>query len=122
VRDGRLLLIEVNPRFSGTGDCSRYTGVEVGYIHYLDLIGQTPAPVVPTKFNFRHIMLVADLTAFPIYLDQGQVTWGQWLKSLSGQIEYFDLDTNDFRNARKTAVKAIKALGGGLLRHYGFRK
>jgi len=122
VRDGRLLLIEVNPRFSGTGDCSRYTGVEVGYIHYLDLIGQTPAPVVPTKFNFRHIMLVADLTAFPIYLDQGQVTWVQWLKSLSGQIEYFDLDTNDFRNARKTAVKAIKALGGGLLRHYGFRK
>jgi Predicted ATP-grasp enzyme len=121
-RDGRLLLIEVNPRFSGTGDCSRYTGVETGYIHYLDLIGETPAPVAPTNFNFRHIMLVADVTAFPIYLSQRQITWNQWLKSLSGSMKYFDFDVRDFKNARKTAVKAMKALTGGLLRRYGLRK
>lgn len=122
IRDGRLLLIEVNPRFSGTGDCSRYTGVETGYIHYLDLIGQTPAPVVPTNHKFRHIMLVADVTAFPIYLSQGQITWGQWLKSLSGDMKYFDFDIRDFRNARRTAYKALKALTGGLLRRHGIRK
>jgi D-aspartate ligase len=122
VRDGKLLLIEVNPRFSGTGDCSRYTGVETGYIHYLDLIGKTPVPVEPKNFNFRHIMLVADVTAFPIYLSQGQITWSQWIKSLSGQIKYFDFDTSDLKNARKTAWKAIKALTGGLLRRYGLRK
>ena len=81
-RDGRLLLIEVNPRFSGTGDCARYTELKVGYIHYLDLIGQTPAPAGPTRFGFHHIMLVADLTAFPIYLSQGLVGWRQWFKSL----------------------------------------
>jgi D-aspartate ligase len=121
-RDGRLLLIEVNPRVSGTGDCSRYMGVETGYMHYLDLIGRTPACVVPTKFDFRHIMLVADVTAFPIYLSQGQITWREWLKSLSGQLEFFDFDLRDFRNARITAFKALRALGGGLLRRHGLRK
>jgi D-aspartate ligase len=121
-RDGRLLLIEVNPRCSGTGDCSRYTGVETGYIHYLDLIGQTPACVKPAKFNFRHIMLVADVAAFPIYLSQGQITWREWLKSLSGQLEFFDFDLRDFRNARITAIKALRALGAGLLRRHGLRK
>lgn len=121
-RDGKLLLIEVNPRFSGTGDCARYTGVETGYIHYLDLIGQTPPPVAPTRFGFRHIMLVADLTAFPIYLDQGLVSWGTWLRSLCGQIEFFDFDVKDFANARRTALKGIKALIGGLLRRWHLRK
>ena len=121
-RDGRLLLIEVNPRFSGTGDCARYTGVEVGYIHYLDLIGQTPAPVGPARFGFHHIMLVADLTAFPIYLSQGLVGWRQWFKSLRGPIEFFDFNIKDFPNARLAAWRAVKALSGGLLRKWEFRK
>lgn len=121
-RDGRLLLIEVNPRFSGTGDCARYTGVEVGYIHYLDLIGQTPAPVGPSRFGFHHVMLVADLTAFPIYLSQGLVGWRQWFKSLRGPIEFFDFDIKDFPNARLASWRAVKALSGGLLRKWEFRK
>lgn len=75
-RDGRVLLIEVNPRVSGTGDCAKYTGVETGYLHYLDLIGQTPSPASATRFCFRHIMLVNDLTAFPKYLDQGLIGGG----------------------------------------------
>jgi predicted ATP-grasp superfamily ATP-dependent carboligase len=121
-RDGRVLLIEVNPRVSGTGDCSRYTGVETGYLHYLDLIGQTPSPVVPTRFRFRHIMLVADLTAFPKYLDQGLVGWWEWIRSLSGPIEFFDFDWRDPRNACSAALRGVKALIGGVLRTWGLRK
>ncbi len=113
-RDGQLRLIEVNPRFSGTGDSARYTGVETGYIHYLDLIGETPSPVTATQFGFRHLMLCADLAAFPKYLEQKQITWRAWLHSLSGRMEYFDLDWSDFANARITAVKAARALLGGL--------
>lgn len=121
-RDGRLLLIEVNPRFSGTGDCARYTGIEVGYLHYLDLIGQTPPPVVASKFDFRHVMLVADLTAFPIQLDQGLITWREWFKSLNGRLAYYDLDLADFRNARYTFYKGTRAFLGGLLRRWGLRR
>jgi predicted ATP-grasp superfamily ATP-dependent carboligase len=117
-RDGQLLLIEVNPRFSGTGDCAKYTGVETGYLHYLDLIGQMPAPVAATRFGFRHVMLVADLAAFPKYLEQGQMGWKDWIQSLSGPLEYFDFDKADFSIARVTAVKGARALLGGLWRKW----
>ena len=121
-RDGKLLLIEVNPRFSGTGDCARYTGVEIGFIHYLDLIGQTPPPVVATRFGFRHVMWVADLTAFPIYLSQGQIGWWSWLGSYNGPMKYYDFDWKDSSNARLTTIRAIKALVGGILRTWRLRK
>ncbi len=117
-RDGKLLLIEVNPRFSGTGDCAKYTGVETGFLHYLDLIGQTPPPVVATKFGFRHIMLCADLAAFPKYLEQGQMGWKDWIHSLSGPLEYFDFDAADFSIARVTAMNGARALMHGLWRNW----
>jgi D-aspartate ligase len=113
-RDGRLLLIEVNPRFSGTGDCASYTGVETGFIHYLDLIGQTPSPVVATRYGFRHMMMCAELAAFPKYLQSGLINWREWIRSLSYPMEYFDFDLSDFSIARVTAVKSARALLGGL--------
>jgi predicted ATP-grasp superfamily ATP-dependent carboligase len=121
-RDGRVLLIEVNPRVSGTGDSARYAGVETGYLHYLDLIGQTPPPVVATNYNFRHIMLVNDLTAFPKYLQQGEIGWWEWLQSLSGPLEFFDFDLKDFSNTRIAAFRGVRALVGGLLRTWHLRK
>lgn len=121
-RDRRLLLIEVNPRFSGTGDCAKYTGIETGFLHYLDLVGENPASMVPTRFGFRHIMFVNDLTAFPKYLDQKLITWGQWMASLAGPTKYFDLDFRDFPNARRAAVRGIKAFAGGLLRTWHLRR
>jgi D-aspartate ligase len=122
VRDGQLRLIEVNPRFSGTGDSAKYTGVETGFIHYLDLIGQTPSPVVATRFGFRHVMLSAELAAFPKYLEEGLISWSEWIRSLSYPMEYFDFDVSDFSNARITAVKSARGLLGGLLRKWQVRK
>jgi D-aspartate ligase len=113
-RDGRILLIEVNPRFSGTGDAAKYTGVETGYTHYLDLVGKTPPPSIATNFDFCHIMLVNDLAAFPKYLEQRQMGWKDWITSLRGRLRYFDFDITDFSNARITAGKAVRALLGGL--------
>jgi D-aspartate ligase len=122
IRDGKLLLIEVNPRFSGTGDCASYTGVETGFIHYLDLIGQTPSPVVATRYGFRHMMLNAELAAFPKYLQEGLIGWKEWIRSLRYPMEYFDFDMSDFSVARVTAVKSARALVGGLLQTWKVRK
>lgn len=121
-RDGSLRLIEVNPRFSGTGDCAKYTGVETGFLHYLDLIGKTPSPVSATRFNFRHVMLAAELAAFPKYLEEGLIGWRDWIRSLSCPMEYFDFDVSDFSIARVTALKSARALVGGLMRAWHLRK
>jgi D-aspartate ligase len=122
VRDGQLLLIEVNPRFSGTGDSAKYAGVETGFIHYLDLIGQTPSPVNATTFGFRHVMLSAELTAFPKYLEEGLIGWKEWIQSLSYPMKYFDFDLSDFSNARVTAINGARGLLGGLLRKRRVRR
>jgi len=113
-RDGKLLLIEVNPRFSGTGDSAKYAGVETGYVHYLDLIGRTPAPIGPSRFDFSHVMFAADLAAFPDYHSQGVLTWTEWIRSLRGTVKYFDFDLHDFSNARRTAQAGILSLISGL--------
>lgn len=112
-RDGRVLLIEVNPRFSGTGDAAKYTGLETGFLHYMDLAGMNPQPAAPTKFDFRHVMLAADMAAFPKYRAEGQMTCKEWLASLNGNLKYFDFDTNDGKNARRTAFKSARALLAG---------
>jgi len=120
-RDGRVRLIEVNPRVSGTGDCSIYTGVDVGWLHYLDLIGKTPAPIDATRFDFRHVTLQRDAPAFGQYLNAGLTTWGQWWRAYRPPLEFFDVDFLDWRVTRQILYNALRALAGGVLRHWHLR-
>lgn len=121
-RDGRVLLVEANPRFSGTGDTAIYMGVEVGWLHYLDLIGQEVIPVTTSRFGFRHITLRRDLPALPKYVANGDLTWGQIIKSYQGPLEWFDFDWKDPGVSLRTFATAFKALAGGVLRNQGLRK
>ena len=120
-RDGRVLLIEVNPRFSVTGDCAIYAGVEVGWLHYLDLIGRAPEPVEATRLDFRHIVVQRDAQAFGQYLQAGLTTWGEWLKAYRPPLKFFDVDFRDWKVTRPNLRRALRSLGGGLLRHWHLR-
>ena len=116
-RDGRAKLIEVNPRYSGTGDCPKYMGVETGWLHYLDLINENPEPVQPTRFGFHHIALKLDCRAIPSYLSSGAVTWRELFAMYRGDVEFFDLDFRDWRVAAVTLLKCARYLAGGAWRH-----
>ena len=121
VRDGRVRLIEINPRATVTGDCARYAGVKLGWLHYLDLIGQPVTPAEPHRLDFRHIVLRRDARAFPKYLDAGLITWREWLRSYRRPVEFFDFDARDWKVTAGTLFPAIRAFGGGLLRHFKLR-
>lgn len=121
IRDGKVRLIEVNPRFSGTGDCSIYTGIEVGWLHYLDLIGEPVSPVEVKRLNFRHIMLRADALAFPLHLSGGKTSWREWIRAYRPPVKFFDLDFRDWRVALGTISYCAKSLAGGMLRHWKLR-
>jgi len=101
-RDGRVKLIEANPRLSGGGDAAPYAGVDLCWLHYLDLIGRTAAPVSPSSKHFRHIVLRADARAVPAYLRAGAITWREVLRSYRGPKAYFDLDWRDWRYSLET--------------------
>jgi hypothetical protein len=73
--DGRVKLIEANPRLSGGGDAAPYAGVDLCWIHYLDLIGRRVSPVAPRNGDFRHIVLRSDGRTLPAYWRRGLISW-----------------------------------------------
>jgi predicted ATP-grasp superfamily ATP-dependent carboligase len=110
-RDGRVKLIEANPRLTGGGDAAPYAGVDLCWLHYLDLIGRTAPPVSPSGKHFRHIVLRSDARAVPAYLHAGATTWREVLRSYRGQKAYFDLDWRDWRYSLETLYLTAGAFG-----------
>jgi hypothetical protein len=115
-------MIEANPRYSGTGDAAPYAGVDIGWLHYLDMIGQPVAFVTQHGRSFRHIMLAADIATFPSYHREGLVTWGEFLRSYRPPVAFFDFDLRDWRVAAQTANRALRGLIGPPIRKIFPRK
>lgn len=116
-RDGKLKLVEANPRFTGSGDSASYMGVEMGWLHYLDLIGQKPRPVAASRFDFHHIGLKHDCAAFPPFLSAGLVTWRETIAPYRGKVALFDFDLRDPRLAASTLATCTRYLAGAVWRY-----
>jgi D-aspartate ligase len=113
-RDGCVKLIEANPRYSVTADAAPYAGVDIGWLHYLDLIGKPVTPVRPRPGHFRHIVLRRDFSCFRSYLKAGLWNWSSLIGSYRRPVAFFDFDLRDWRVTADT----VKALTKGLLRPY----
>lgn len=109
-RDGQVKLIEANPRLSGGGDAAPYAGVDLCWIHYLELIGRPMEPISPTGRHFRHIVLRAEGTAIPEYMRVGLLSWGQLFDSYKPPLAFFDFDLRDWRNSLETVLVTIRLL------------
>ena len=116
-RDGRVKLIEANPRLSGGGDAAPYAGVDLCWLHYLDLIGQRVATVTPAGNAFRHVVLRADASAVPNYLAANLVSWGDVIRSYRGPLAFYDLDRDDWRYSIETALLSVRTLLRALWRN-----
>ena len=109
-RDGQVKLIEANPRYSVTADAAPYAGVDLGWLHYLDLIGQPVTPSKPNRRSFRHIVLRRDFICYRSYLKEGLVTWKGLLWSYRPPVAFFDLDPFDWKVTWDTIVALFKTL------------
>ncbi|MCU1263398.1 MAG: ATP-grasp protein [Bryobacterales bacterium] len=121
IRDGKVRLIEINPRFSGTGDCASYVGIETGWLHYLDMIGQPVAPVQPSRFGFYHIALKLESMEAPRFLLSGDLKWKDFVTPYRGPKAFYDLDFRDPRLAATTVALCGRYVVGNLLRHWKLR-
>jgi predicted ATP-grasp superfamily ATP-dependent carboligase len=108
-RDGRVKLIEANPRYSVTADAAPYAGVDLGWLHYLDLIGEPVEPVAWNGRHFHHIVLRRDVNCFRSYLIAGLTTWGGIAKSYRSAV-FFDFDLRDWRLTIENSVYLLKVL------------
>lgn len=108
-RDGRVKLIEANPRYSVTADAAPYAGVDLGWLHYLDLIGEPVKPVSWNGRHFHHVVLRRDVNCFRSYLQAGLTTWGGIAKTYRSAV-FFDFDLRDWRITVENCVYLLKVL------------
>ena len=110
VRDGRVRLIEANPRYSVTADAAVYAGVDLGWLHYQDLVGEPiEQPVAWNGHYFHHIVLSRDVECFRSYLKAGLTTWREIAKTYTSAV-YFDFDLRDWRLTLDTVKYVLKEL------------
>ena len=121
-RDGKIKMIEANPRYTITSDAAPYDGVDIGWLHYLDLIGQPVTPLKPLVREFRHVKLAQDIESMGEFVAAGLETWGSIIKSYRPPIYFFDVDPRDWRNFIHTMVGIFRILGGKIRRKMFGRK
>lgn len=109
-RDGKVKLIEANPRLSGGGDAAPYAGVDLCWIHYRELVGQSVGPVSMNGKHFRHIVLRAEGRAIPAYMKAGLLTWRELLDSYKPPLAFFDFDLRDWRYSMETLFILTRSL------------
>ena len=109
-RDGRVKLIEANPRYSVTADAAPYAGVDLGWLHYLDLIGREVTPAQWNGRPFRHIVLTRDFSTFRGYLRDGLTTWSGLIQSYRPPAAFYDFDLRDWRVTLGTCFTLLRLL------------
>lgn len=115
-RDGDIKMIEVNARLTGGGDAAPYAGVDLCWLHYLDLVGKTPTPVAPDGRDFRHIDLRADVGAIFAYRRARLISWGDVIRSYKSPRAFFDFDTHDWRYSAETIYRMARSAVRELVR------
>lgn len=115
-RDGQVKMIEANPRYSVTADAAPYAGVNIGWLHYLDLIGQPVVEVRQDGRDFRHIVLIRDFSTIRSYRAAGLLTWWELIYSYRPRVAFFDFDLRDWRVTAETIDRLLRLMFGPMLR------
>ena len=92
-RNGRFVLIEINPRTSLAQELITRSGLDIPLLAYADAKAKPLPPTAPVT-AVRWIDFVSDFRAFRQLRRRGQITTWQWLESIAGcrAFAYFALD------------------------------
>jgi D-aspartate ligase len=94
-RDGKLKLIEINPRYWQQNFLSTACGMNFPYLNYLDLLQMSPEPVTDFKTGIKWVNRYMDFDSFIMYNKEGVLTFSEWRKTLRGKIVYSDFIWED---------------------------
>jgi D-aspartate ligase len=81
-RDGELKLLECNPRFHLTIELAIACGLDVPLYAYRRVCGEDPEPPVQTRGGLRLWHPLPDYRAYRILREEGELTFGAWLRSI----------------------------------------
>jgi predicted ATP-grasp superfamily ATP-dependent carboligase len=115
-RDGRVKMIEANPRYTGGSTAAPHAGVDLGWLHYLDLIGQRVEMVTPSGRKFRHIYLIWDSSTIGNYRREGLLTWRELIRSYRPPVTFYDVDFRNWLVTLGAFLAVLKLLIGRPIR------
>ena len=115
-RDGKVKLIEANPRLSGGGDAAPYAGVDLVWIHYQDMIGMAVESVSPNGKHFKHIVIRGEAIAIPTYMRAGLLSWKELRRSYKPPLAFFDFDLRDWKISLESVLVFIHSMVTGWFR------
>ncbi|HOM41710.1 MAG TPA: hypothetical protein PK064_12445, partial [Bacteroidales bacterium] len=94
-RDGKLKLIEINPRYWQQNYLATACGINFPYINYFDLVEGNYGCARSFKEGIKWINIYMDFNALAAYKKEGVITFYEWIKSLKGKKIYHDFIWTD---------------------------
>lgn len=94
-RDGKLKLIELNPRYWQQNALAEKCGVDFAWIHYQDLLRREPDPVTKYTTGVKWINRYMDFSSFLAYHREGCLSFRSWRESQKGNKVYPDFSWDD---------------------------
>lgn len=94
-RDGKLKLIELNPRYWQQNALAERCGMNFPLVDYMELTGYEPKVLIDYRKGIKWLNIYSDVESFREYRKRGQLSAMQWLHSLQGEIIYSDLVMDD---------------------------
>jgi predicted ATP-grasp superfamily ATP-dependent carboligase len=94
-RDGKLKLIEINPRYWQQNYLSTACGVNFPYIQYLDFSGKPVVKFEEFQDGIKWVNRYMDLNSFISYRKEGTLSFSDWRHSLKGKKVYSDFAWDD---------------------------
>ena len=94
VRSQRFELLEVNPRIWGFHTIAIRAGLDLPYYAYLDALGE-PIPAPQKVVDARWVRLLTDIPAGVNLVRSGSLSLGDYLRSLTGNLELATFSLRD---------------------------
>ncbi len=119
-RDGVYKLIEFNTRFGMWDGLGVRVGVDLPYISYRDALGLPVEPHFEFREGMKWVDWQRDFRAFLDYRKKGELSFGQWWRSLKGPKMFAIYSSGDLRPGfaftwelvRKLASRTWRVLTG----------
>lgn len=117
-RDSTYKLIELNPRYWQQNSLAEAGGVNIAYADYCAATGIKNPEFNPQINDKIWVNIYMDFSSFRGYKEEGSLTFGNWMKSLSGDKVFSDWAVDDllpglyeFDFGRKFITWPLKKLG-----------
>lgn len=103
-KDGKLKLIEINPRYWQQNSLASFCGMNFPLMDYQEATGQFPDKIESFRENVKWVNISLDIDSYFNYKKEGTMTFGKWLKDLKGEKIISNLSWDDTKPFLKLLI------------------